>query len=233
MKLPALKLVIVPILVAALLMLAVGASAQDTVGDFALTATALAGGATGGTATITPLPSLTPGGPAVATSTPAPAVASPAATGLPTLTPGLRASLTPLPSLTPMGTPAPTEAATNEPTAVPTLAATSTPLPSLTPVSAAPVDELAGTPSGEVELEATAQDAAVTAQSQGLAPVRIEVPYVTPAQDPPVAPEGAAGMGTLILLFGLGGATVIGLLMLARDRYRDHGADTSGDEPGA
>jgi hypothetical protein len=32
-------------------------------------------------------------------------------------------------------------------------------------------------------------------------------------------------LGTQILLMGLGGATVVGLLMLARDRYREHADD--------
>ena len=221
MKLRSLHLALLLGLVAASLLMASGLAAQDT-GGFALTATALAGGATGGTATITPLPSLTPGGPPVLTSTPAPAVASPAATGLPTLTPGLRATLTLLPSLTPMGTPAPATAAVVPATATTVPAASSTPLPSLTPAGAAPAGELAGTPSGEVLLEATAQDAEATAEAEGLAPVSFEVPYVTPEQEAPPPPASAAGMGTLILLFGLGGATVIGLLMLARDRYRDH-----------
>jgi hypothetical protein len=222
MKLRSLQLALLLGLAAALLLMASGLAAQDTAGGFALTATALAGGATGGTATITPLPSLTPGGAPVLTSTPAPAGASPVATGLPTLTPGLRASLTPLPSLTPMGTPAPATATTVPTTATTAPVASSTPLPSLTPVEAAPAGETASTPSGEVQLEATAQDAAATAEAQGLAPVSFEVPYVTPEQETPPPPASAAGMGTLILLFGLGGATVIGLLMLARDRYRDH-----------
>jgi hypothetical protein len=121
-----------------------------------------------------------------------------------------------------MGTPAATTEPTVPPTATVVPAATSTPLPSLTPVGAAPAAELVGTPSGEVQLEATAQDSEATAEAEGLAPVAFEVPYVTPEQEAPPPPSSAAGMGTLILLFGLGGATIIGLLMLARDRYRDH-----------
>jgi hypothetical protein len=224
MKLRSLQLVILPGLLAALLIMASSLAAQDNTGNFALTATALAGGGSvPGTATITPLPSLTPGGPVVVTSTPA--VPTPLASALPSLTPGLRASLTPLPSLTPMGQTAPTEAPTVEPTRIVTLSPSSTPLPSLTEIGAAPAGEMAGTPSGEVQLEATVQDAGATAAADGLAPVSIEVPYVSLEQEPPAAPEGAAGLGTLILLFGLGGATVIGLLMLARDRYRDHRED--------
>lgn len=207
MKLRSLQSVILLGLVAALLLMASGLAAQDAVSDFAATATALAGNTgTSGTATITPLPSLTPGGPAVATSTPLPAASAAPETVMP--------SLTPLPSLTPEGQLPPT--ATAGPIA------TSTPAPSETPIEGAPAAELAGTPSGEVQLEATAQDAEATAEAEGLAPVAFEVPYVTPEQEAPPPPSGAAGMGTLILLFGLGGATVIGLLMLARDRYRDH-----------
>ena len=153
-------------------------------------------------ASLTPLPSLTPGGPAFVTATPVPADGQ-AVTPLPSLTPGLGATLTPLPSLTPMGTPAPTEPPTAEPTAVPSVAPSLTPLPTLTPA-------------------AGAGDGSGTTSSGDLAPVVFEVPYVTAEQEPPAPPASAAGMGTLILLMGLGGATVIGLLMLARDRYRDH-----------
>ena len=237
MKLRSLQLVILAGMLAALFM-ASGLSAQEDVGNLALTATALAGGGSGGPVTITPLPSLTPGGPAVRTSTPRPpnqptvtrppnelptltplpsltpggpafVTATPvpadgqAVTPLPSLTPGLGATLTPLPSLTPMGTPAPTEPPTAEPTAVPSVAPSLTPLPTLTPA-------------------AGAGDGSGTTSSGDLAPVVFEVPYVTAEQEPPAPPASAAGMGTLILLMGLGGATVIGLLMLARDRYRDH-----------
>lgn len=225
MKLRTLPVALVVGLLAALLVLATGVAAQDDTGNLALTATALAGGAPSGPgvrATLTPLPSLTPGGAAVQTSTPVPANAT--STPLPSVTPGQRASVTPLPSLTAVGEQPAAASVTPEP-AVPTEAPTSTPLPSLTPEVAGVAGEEAGTPSGEVQLEVTAQEAAATAIGEGLAPVSLEVPYVTVEQEPPGAPASAAGMGTLILLFGLGGATVIGLLMLARDRYRDHSSD--------
>ncbi len=228
MKLRSLQLAAVLVLMATALFMAFGAAAQEDIANLALTATALAGGDTA-TPSVTPLPSLTPGGSPLATSTPAPGGNVLPVTPLPSVTPGLRASLTPLPSLTPPGTPAPTEVPTETQAASLTPAPSSTPLPSQTPVpDGAAVESSAPTTAPEALTtapEATAADQAPVADQSSLAPISIGVPYVSVAQKAPEAPTQAAGVGTLILLIGLGGATVIGLLMLARDRFRDHRDD--------
>ncbi len=201
MKLRPLQLAIPVGLLAVLLILASGLAAQEATPNFPLTATALAGGGSGtaATATITPLPSLTP---------------------------GAAATLTPMPSLTAVGQAAPTQAPTEAVAATATPASSLTALPSLTPVMESAAAGAEATPTsvivGSMEGALGISEAQPTAD---LAPIRIVVPYVSPAQEPPPAPEGAAGLGTLVLLMGLGGATVVGLLMLARDRYRDQGDD--------
>ncbi|HYO87938.1 MAG TPA: hypothetical protein VER79_04775 [Candidatus Limnocylindrales bacterium] len=199
MKLRLPQLAILVGLLAALLIMASGLAAQEATPNFPLTATALSGGGSGtaATATITPLPSLTP---------------------------GAAATLTPLPSLTPAGQVAPTRAPTEVIVATTTPAPSLTALPSLTPVMEGVAAGAEATPTsviiGSMEDALGISEAQPTAD---LAPIRIVVPYVSPAQEPPPAPEGAAGLGTLVLLMGLGGATVVGLLMLARDRYRHQG----------
>ncbi len=230
MKLRPVQLATLVGLLAVLLVMASGLAAQEATPNFPLTATSLANAnaGIGATATITPLPSLTPGAGAAATTAPteAPAVGNPSVTPLPSLTPGARITLTPLPSLTPFGQLLPTQPPTDAPPATRTPAPSLTPLPSLTPGVAVIVGEAVGqdaTPSsGEVVQEETTIVDEAQAQSADLAPIRIVVPSVSPAQEAPPAPEGAAGLGTLVLLLGLAGATVVGLLMLARDRYRDH-----------
>lgn len=222
MKLRSLQLAAVIVVLATVLFMAFGAAAQEDIGNLALTATALAGGdLVSATPSVTPLPSLTPGGGPAATSTSAPGGNVIAATPLPSLTPGLRASLTPLPSLTPQGTPAPTEVPTETQAASLTPAPSLTPLPSQTPVPAGAAVE-AGQPTAAPEAPATAAGQPGAGEPSDLAAISIGVPYVSAAQKLPDAPTQAAGVGTLILLIGLGGATVIGLLMLARDRFRDH-----------
>lgn len=195
MKLRSLQLAAVIVVLATVLFMAFGAAAQEDIGNLALTATALAGGDL-----VSATPSVTP---------------------LPSLTPGLRASLTPLPSLTPQGTPAPTEVPTETQAASLTPAPSLTPLPSQTPVPAGAAVE-AGQPTAAPEAPATAAGQPGAGEPSDLAAISIGVPYVSAAQKLPDAPTQAAGVGTLILLIGLGGATVIGLLMLARDRFRDH-----------
>lgn len=268
MKSRPLQTAILVSLLAALLIMASGLAAQEATSGFALTATWLAGGGKLGDATLTPLPSLTPGtggaaatrvpatvpaitspsatpwpsstplpsltpatgGGAVATLPPAtvPAVTNPTTTPLPSLTAGPRLTVTSLPSLTPGGQTAATQAVTESvPAATRTLAPSSTPLPSLTPAVAGGAGGGEATPeAGEAVPTESAGVTEATQSASDLAAIRIVVPSVSLAQEAPTAPETAAGLGTLILLMGLGGATVVGLLMLARDRFRDHS-----DEP--